>query len=639
MDNQTQSILELPRILDWIAGSCVSSLGKDLIRRSEPLITLPQLRSEFDLLNEMMRAVSQGLTPPLTGLRDVRLLIRRAVIGSVLSVDDLRDLAETLLVTGAIYRWRSRLDERHVQLLEYSASIQDLGTVARVIQACIDSRGHVLDLASPELARIRQQLSELDERVKTAVNRLLRDPELRKILRFPNPTVVGDHYVLAIAANHRQWFPGVVHRSSGSGETLFVEPAAVAGLSIERVVLKGEEEREINRVLRRLTAEVAKVAGPLNHSIEKLSRLDSLQAKARVGLEYQWTVPHLEPGARLWLKGARHPLLEQMFRLEPTPEGAEPREVIPIEVRLGDGQGLLVITGPNTGGKTAALKTVGLIALMAQCGLPIPCEQGSVMPLFDEIVADIGDEQSLEQSLSTFSAHMARVSLILKLATSNSLVLIDELGAGTDPTEGAALGRSILDELDTRGCLTLVTTHLGNLKHYALHNPRALNAAVAFNSKTLRPEYRLILGEAGHSHALKIAARLDLPEGLLHRARIYLRRKNKRQNELRKLQAERLATEDKHRTSLAKEVEASIHQEEIRRRKAGEDHQDSKRRQLQSARETLRPGDHVIVASFGQKGLIKRLDLARGQATVHVGLGEWSLPLSDLYPTGFSPEA
>jgi DNA mismatch repair protein MutS2 len=194
---------------------------------------LPQLRSEFDLLNEMMRAVSQGLTPPLTGLRDVRLLIRRAVIGSVLSVDDLRDLAETLLVTGAIYRWRSRLDERHVQLLEYSASIQDLGTVARVIQACIDSRGHVLDLASPELARIRQQLSELDERVKTAVNRLLRDPELRKILRFPNPTVVGDHYVLAIAANHRQRFPGVVHRSSGSGETLFVEPAAVAGLSLE----------------------------------------------------------------------------------------------------------------------------------------------------------------------------------------------------------------------------------------------------------------------------------------------------------------------------------------------------------------------------------------------------------------------
>ena len=639
MDAQTRSIMELPRVLEWIATACISSLGKELLRQVEPSDNLPLLRGEFDLLGEMILAVSEGLSPPLAGLHDVRLLIRRAVIGSVLSVDDLRDLSETLLVTGSIYRWRSKLNERHALLIDYAASIQDLGMVARGIQSCVDSRGHVLDLASPELAKVRQQLSDLDERVKNTVNRLLRDPELRKILRYPNATVVGDHYVLPIAANHRQRFSGVIHRSSGSGETLFVEPAEVAGMSAERAILKGEEEREINRVLRRLTAEVAKVASPLNHAIEKLARLDALQAKAQVAVEFQWSVPHLESGARLWLKGARHPLLEQLFKQEPVDTKGEARAVVPIEVRLGDGQGLLVITGPNTGGKTAALKTVGLISLMAQCGLAVPCELGSVLPLFDEIVADIGDEQSLEQSLSTFSAHMARVSVILRQATNRSLVLIDELGAGTDPTEGAALGRAILDELDRRGCLALVTTHLGDLKHYALHNPRALNAAVEFNSKTLRPEYRLILGEAGHSHALKIASRLNLPEALIKRAKIYLRKKTRKQKELRRLQSDRLATEDQRRAEVAIEVEASIRQEEKRRNAETENRKDSKRRELETARERLRPGDEVMVASFGQKGMIKRLDLPRGQATVHVGLGDWSLPLSDLYPAGFSPGA
>ena len=639
MDAQTRSILELPRVLEWIAKSCISSLGKDLLLQVEPSDSLPLLRAEFDLLGEMIRAVLDELSPPLAGLHDVRLLIRRAVIGSVLSVDDLRDLSETLLVTGSIYRWRSKLNEKHALLIDYAASIQDLGMVARGIQSCVDSRGHVLDLASPELAKVRQQLSDLDEQVKNTVNRLLRDPELRKILRYPNATVVGDHYVLPIAANHRQRFPGVIHRSSGSGETLFVEPAEVAGMSAERAILKGEEEREINRVLRRLTAEVAKVAGPLNHAIEKLGRLDSLQAKAQVAVEYQWNVPHLESGARLWLKGARHPLLEQLFRQKNTDPHEGERTVVPIEVRLGDGQSLLVITGPNTGGKTAALKTVGLISLMAQCGLAVPCEHGSVLPLFDEIVADIGDEQSLEQSLSTFSAHMARVSVILSKTTSRSLALIDELGAGTDPTEGAALGRAILDELDRRGCLALVTTHLGDLKHYALHNPRALNAAVEFNSRTLRPEYRLILGEAGHSHALKIASRLNLPNGLIKRARAYLRKKTSKQRELRKLQADRLATEDLRRAEVAIEVEASIRREDTRRNSETENRKESKRRELEAARERLRPGDEVMVASFGQKGMINRLDLPRGQAMVHVGLGDWSLPLSDLYPTGFSPEA
>lgn len=638
MDSQTRNILEFPKVLEWISSHCVSSLGKDLLKVAEPSDDLGLLRAELGLLAEMILGVSGGLVPPLNGLRDVRLLIRRAVIGSVLGVDDLRDLSETMMVTGAIYRWRSKLDERHVRLIDYCSSIQDLGMIAKGIQACIDARGHVLDLASPDLAKVRQQLSELDERVKNVVNRLLRDPELRKILRYPNATVVGDHYVLPIASNHRQRFPGVVHRSSGSGETLFVEPAEVAGLSAERAILKGEEDREINRVLRRLTGEVAKAAGPLSHAVEKLARLDCLQAKAVVAVDFNWTIPCWETGDRLWLKGARHPLLEQLFRQEAGSDDYERRKVVPIEVRLGDGQGILVITGPNTGGKTAALKTVGLISLMAQSGLAIPCDTGSVLPAFDNIIADIGDEQSLEQSLSTFSAHMARVSLILKAATRHTLVLIDELGAGTDPTEGAALGSAILDELDLCGCMALVTTHLGDLKHYALKNPRALNASVEFNAKSLRPEYRLILGEAGGSHALKIAARLGLPAGLLKRARTYLRKKTKKQRKIRLLLADKLAKEDLRRKELSAQVAETIRQGDLRRQAEMEDHKLAKQKRLVEARMSLKTGDHVFVLSFGQKGIVTRLDLPREQAMVHVGLGDWNLPLSDLYPEGFSPE-
>lgn len=637
MDPQTRSKLELPRVLDWLASGCFSSLGRDLIRQGEPSENLPDLKAEFDLLNEMLDAAARDMIPPLAGLHDVRLLIRRAVIGSALTVDDLRDLAETLLVTGAVYRWRSKLDERHSLLIDFSASIQDLGMVARGIQSCVDSRGHVLDLASPELGKIRHQLAALDDKVKNVVNRLLRDPELRKILRYPNATVVGDHYVLPIAANQRHRLQGVTHRSSGSGETLFVEPAEVAGLSAERALIKGEEEREIQRVLRRLTAEVAKVAGPLNHALEKLARVDALQAKARVAADYHWSVPMLEEGSRLFLKGARHPLLEHHFRHDPLNSQGEARSVVPIDVRLGDGHGLLVITGPNTGGKTAAIKTVGLISIMAQCGLPVPCEPGSILPLFDEVFADIGDEQSLEQSLSTFSAHMERVGMIFGKATSRSLVLIDELGAGTDPTEGAALGRAILDELDARGCLAMVTTHLGDLKHYALTNPRALNAAVAFNARTLRPEYKLLLGQAGQSHALKIASRLDLPPALIARARRYLRKKTRKQRELRRLHADQQPLEGERREVFAGEVESSAREEENRRILANETRTDAKRRQLEAARSSLGPGDEVLVESFGQSGKIKRMDLPRGQALVQVGLGDWLLPLSDLFPAGFFP--
>src|SRR5262249_18684868 len=321
--------------------------------------------------------------------------------------------------TGQIFRYRMRLSERFGRLSALLAPVEDLGLVAKNITGCIDSRGHVLDMASRELAQVRQQLAEVDERVQNQIKRLLRDPELRKILRYPNATVSGDHYVLPVAVNHRHKVHGLVHRTSATGETVFIEPTAIAGLSAERLVLKGDEEREVRKVLRRLTAEVARVAKPLTTALDVLARLDLITAKARYSRDFRMYAPDVNTEGQLWLRQARHPLLENLFRPAPSlpapvadapgspPSHAArasveaPKEVGPIAVRLGFAFNLLITTGPNTGGKTVTLKTVGLLCLMAQCGMHIPAGEGSNVPIFTQVLADIGDEQSIEQSLST----------------------------------------------------------------------------------------------------------------------------------------------------------------------------------------------------------------------------------------------
>jgi DNA mismatch repair protein MutS2 len=501
-------------------------------------------------------------------------------------------------------------------------------------------------MASRELANVRQKLADVDERVQNVIKRLLRDPELRKILRYPNATVSGDHYVLPVAVNHRHKLQGVVHRTSSTGETLFVEPAGVASLSAERAVLKGEEEREVRRILRRLSADVAKVSKPLTHAIEVMARLDFITAKARFSRDYRMFPPDVNAEGRLWLRQARHPLLEHLFRTDapppPSADGSRPidnrqstidnREVVPIDVRLGHGFNLLIITGPNTGGKTVTLKTTGLLCLMAQSGMHVPAGEGSNVPVFAQILADIGDEQSLEQSLSTFSSHVSRIAHILRTADDKSLVLLDELGAGTDPTEGAALGRAILDELDRLGCRAMVTTHLGDLKTYAFHNERAENGAVEFDAATLRPTYRLLIGQFGMSNALKIARRLKLPRDLLKRAHRYLKRRQKRAPEMVRLQQLREEAEKAREEALAAAHEAAREREEYERK------QDELRRQaeteaaLREWRARLQPGDRVHVQRFGSVGRVVRVDHKRAVAVVSVGLGQWEVPLEEVTP-------
>src|SRR5262245_50262448 len=578
----------------------------------------------------MVDSLGIGQPPPFGGLHDVRLTVRRAAIGAALTAEQLLEIADTLNCTGAMYRYRMRLDERCQKLIELLTPIEDMGLVAKSITGSIDSRGHVLDMASADLASVRRQLAELDDRVQHEIRRLLRDPKLREVLRYPNATVSGDHYVLPVAVNHRHRIQGVVHRTSSTGETVFIEPSGVARLSAERVVLKGEEDREVRRILRKLTAEVARIAKPLTFALDILAKLDLITAKAKFARDFAMFRPDINTSGQLWLRQARHPLLEHLFR-QPSPDG--PRQVVPIDVRLGDGFNLLVITGPNTGGKTVALKTTGLLCVMAQCGLHIPAGAGSRVPVFREVLADIGDEQSLEQSLSTFSSHISRIAAILRVADGGSLVLLDELGAGTDPTEGAALGRAILDELDGLGCRAMVTTHLGDLKTYAFSNERAENAAVEFDVETLRPTYRLLIGQYGMSNAIRIARRLKLPHDLLRRAHRYLRRRQRRAPEIAKLAELKAEAEKAREEALKSQLEAEK-QREVYQRKVDEAAREAEKAEaLRHFRLSLKSGDRVAVARFDQHGRVVRVDFKKNVAVVGVGLGQWEVPLDEISPS------
>ena len=430
-------------------------------------------------------------------------------------------------------------------------------------RGAFDSRGLVLDTASRRLSALRREIGRLKERIQDTLRQMLRSPEIKRILRFPNYSTVGHHYVLPVAKDKRGEIQGAVLRTSSSNETVYIEPAAVGEQSAQLSFLRtGSEGGSPDPPLAECAGRPGFTAAPGHARDHGRSRLDLRPRTTEPRL--QDVGPALQPRGtpgpsrrpapltRGFVPG--RPCLRKPAPPEPvpaaapgpsseeapsddrsahavagspehsprTPPPATTRTVVPIDLSLGVRFRILVVTGPNTGGKTVALKTVGLLALMAQSGLHVPTAEGSQFPIFDDVLADIGDEQSLEQSLSTFSSHVRRISEILGKATGASLVLLDELGAGTDPTDGAALGRAILDELARLGCRAIVTTHIGDLKTYAFSNPDAENAAVEFDDETLEPKYRLHVGDIGQSKALEIARQLKLPAAVVERAESYL---------------------------------------------------------------------------------------------------------------------
>lgn len=507
MDEKLFSTLEFDKIRLLLAERAAFSGGKDLASTLAPSRSLKEADRWQGETEEAVRILSVAGQPPFGGMRDVREILRRAERGAVLLPGEILEVGDAARASA---RLRAFL-EAHAPAVE-AETLADLAGILgrfpkleREIDRCLSREGEVVDHASPKLAEIRSKLRVLRQRVREYLESLVRSPKGQRCLQEPIVTVRGGRYVVPVKQEYRSEIPGIVHDQSASGATLFVEPEAAVEMNNQIRLLEAEEAREVERVLHQLSGFVAAEAGRLTESVEIAAEIDFIFAKGRLALDWNAVRPRLNSEGRIDIRKARHPLIRG--------------EAVPIDLRLGDEFTALVITGPNTGGKTVALKTLGLFVLMAQAGLHIPAGEGSEVGLFTGVFADIGDEQSIEQSLSTFSSHMANIVRILSAVDPRSLVLLDELGAGTDPAEGAALAVTILEHLVEKGCRVAVTTHYGALKSLAYSHPRIENASVQFDVETLRPTYRVLIGQAGMSHAFAIAERLGLAPEVIERAR------------------------------------------------------------------------------------------------------------------------
>jgi len=513
MDDRTVRILELDKILNKLIGSCASELGKE---KARSLVPQKQTQAVERMLRETTDAVDFILrrgSPPLGGLHDIRGSLKRAEIGSMLNPGELLRIADTLRAARNLKNYSSLVspdaDETDNHISSLIASLATNRRIEDKINIAIVSEEEISDSASTTLSNIRRQIKEQQNSIKDKLNSMIHSSKYQKFMQESLVTMRGDRYVVPVKAEYRNEIPGLVHDSSASGATIYVEPMAVVEANNSIRQLKIKEQLEIERILQELTADVSSIAEQLKANMSLFAEIDFAFAKAKLSLDLNCVCPKLNTDKRIRIKKGRHPLLDS-------------RTVVPIDLWVGEDFSTLVVTGPNTGGKTVTLKTVGLFTLMAQAGLHVPAAEGTELSVFDKVFADIGDEQSIEQSLSTFSSHMKNIVRILSEADESSLVLFDELGAGTDPTEGAALAMSILENLHQRGAVTVATTHYSELKIYALTTPGVENACCEFDVETLRPTYRLLIGVPGKSNAFAISKRLGLQDMILDRAREFL---------------------------------------------------------------------------------------------------------------------
>lgn len=548
---QTIETLEFPRVREHLARYTAFSASHSLALALLPTTDPFEARQRLCLTSEARRLLDTYPAATIGGAHDIRDFADRAARGGVLDPSHLLDIASTLIsmrhMRGLLHKLNA---DTYPLLRDYAPSIPEFLTIENDIENTIDSNATVLDSASAALARLRKEVRIASSRLQDRLNHIVSSPQFAGALQEALVTVRNGRYVVPVKAPHRRAVPGLVHDQSASGATLYIEPMAVVELNNQLRELQLEEQQEVNRILAALSQQIGRVAEAIILGVETLAQIDLLFAQAKYAVTLKCVAPTLstlpdEPTTMsdgrehgrehgkeakaeaddekaafpLFLQEARHPLLDQ-------------QTIVPIDVWMGDDFRMLVITGPNTGGKTVALKTVGLLALMAQAGLHIPARSPSRIPMFAQVFADIGDEQSIEQSLSTFSSHMTTIIRMLReleqvvaeeahLPATHpqpSLVLLDEIGAGTDPAEGSALARAIIERLLERNCMGIVTTHYAELKVFAYNTPGVQNASVEFNSETLAPAYRLTIGLPGRSNALAIAARLGLEASLVERA-------------------------------------------------------------------------------------------------------------------------
>lgn len=680
-------VLEYSKMKKQLLEHVSCSLGREKVETLVPSTDLEEIQKWQEETAEGVEVLRLKGHIPLGGIKDVKAEVKRAQIGGVLSATELVGISSTLYGGRQMKSFIEEVVEEektHIPLLsEYAIQLESLRDLERSINQCIDDYGQVMDSASSELRTLRHQVRSFESNVRSKLESLTKSQSTQKMLSDSIITIRNDRYVIPVKQEYRGSFGGIVHDQSASGATLFIEPQAVVILNNQLREARVKEAQEIERILRMLSDSVAEDGEAILLNLTILAQFDFIFAKANHAKKLKASKPRLNRKGYTHLKDARHPLLD-------------PASVVPISLQLGGDYRSLIITGPNTGGKTVTLKTVGLLTLMAQSGLQVPAEHDSELAVYTSIFADIGDEQSIEQSLSTFSSHMTNIVRILDQMNADSLVLIDELGAGTDPTEGAALAISILDTIYRRGACVMATTHYSELKGYAYNREGAINASVEFDVETLRPTYRLLIGVPGRSNAFAISRRLGLSEEIIEKAKEQIdldstqmetviasleesqKRVQKESDEatqLRKdsakLHAEleeklaELESEKEHILRLAEEKaekavkdateEAEVIIAELRDlQKQGlavKEHQiieakkhldeaapklTSKQKRVkklaQQANRKPIPGDEVKVLSFGQKGTVLA-DLGSDEYQVQMGIMKMKVDLKDILIT------
>jgi len=675
--------LEYDKIIRRLAGMASTSLGREEAEKLSPSRELEIVTRRIAATDEAVRAVSLKGSPPFGGITDIRSSLQRAKLQGMLQPPELMEVAQFIMGSRRLSRFiASAGEETELPLLgDLCEPLTDFKALEDEIRRCVDEQGEVLDTASPELAAVRRDIRINEGRAREKLESLIRSSSVQKMLQETLITMRNDRYVIPVKQEYRSHFGGIVHDQSGSGATLFIEPEAVVLMNNKLRELKIKEQNEIERILRKLTAEIGQRADLLAGDAEILGLIDFIFAKASLANSLSATLPVMNDEGKLFLRRARHPLIDI-------------KTAVPIDIELGESYTSIIVTGPNTGGKTVSLKTIGLLSLMAMSGLFVPAEDGSRLCVFDGIYADIGDEQSIEQSLSTFSSHMTNLISMLEQVTDRSLVLLDELGAGTDPAEGSALAIAILEHLQKLGCRMIATTHYSELKAYAYNRDGIINASMEFDVATLRPTYRLLVGVPGRSNAFAIAERLGLPKSIIDHARGEVSEEElKVDTMIASLEQDRLQAESERRTAemlrletekLRKEMQEErfkfqeqkaklleVAREEARqqvakakreaeeiisdlRRLAMEEGASVKEHKLIEAKKRLEEavpdpvakpvrqsgakpakielGDEVKVHSLnGQKGHVVELT-GSGEAVVQLGILKMKVPVSDLEP-------
>jgi DNA mismatch repair protein MutS2 len=540
MNEHTFRVLEFDAIRQRVAAETACSLGGEKAMEMTPSDDVARVQHLLDETTEAREMLAARGPIPLGGITDIRPLVRRAQIGSVLDPADLLDIGGTIAAARRLKAFLQKAGEAFPLLSDQGSRIGIFNELEAEITRSIGGNGQVLDSASPELARLRSRRRSAEQRIQEKLNGLVAGP-LRTLLQDPVVVQRNDRWCVPVKAEHRGAFGGIVHDTSSSGATLFIEPASVVEVGNEIREVTVQETQEVFRILAKLTGMVQQAEFNLTVTVEALGQIDFMAGRARYAENIRAVEPELNGVGLTRLLSARHPLIDSA-------------RVVATDIVLGSPENkILLITGPNTGGKTVSLKTVGLLTLMAQCGLHVPASHAE-MNVFRQVFADIGDEQSIEQSLSTFSSHITQISGILNELRPNALVLMDEVGAGTDPEEGSALARALLEFFRRRDARVIATTHYGELKTYAFSTEGVQNASVEFDEATLRPTYRLLQGVPGSSHALAIAARLGLPIEVLDEARSEATDTSDATDILRSLEdARRSAVTDANAAELARQ--------------------------------------------------------------------------------------